>query len=82
MVVNDYGFKIEDDTEKFIFDAVENGFLGKMSLKRVKAEIEIALQEEGAEKAVFLLFEYGIFKAIHPEITLSEKVMKNLIFAN
>lgn len=73
-----YGFAIEEDTKKFIIDAVESGFLGKMSLKRVKGEIEIALREEKAEEAVYLLFEYGIFKSINSEIELNEKVKRNI----
>ena len=73
-----YGFTIEEDTEKFIFDAVYNGFLNKMSLKRVKTELEILLQEKGAEKAVLLLFEYGIFKSINSKLELTDKIKTNI----
>lgn len=73
-----YSFTIEEDTEKFILDAVYNGFLSKMSLKRVKTELEILLQEAGAEKAVLLLFEYGIFKSINSKLELTDKIKTNI----
>lgn len=73
-----YGFEIEKDSERLIEDAVESGFLHKLSLKRVRNELEIIFQEKNAERAVEILDRYKIFTALSRKINLTEHTYKIL----
>jgi len=73
-----YDFDIEESTHKFMIDAIEKGFLEKLTWKRVKEELKIILSEKNSKKAVYKLFEYGILRAVHPNISLSDKMKEDI----
>ncbi len=73
-----YNFKIEEETERFLKDAVENGFLKKISWPRVKNEFKIILGDKNPEKALNYLEKYDVLKNIHHNIRLTEKIKKHL----
>ncbi len=73
-----YGFKIEEETERFLRDAVENGFLKKISWPRVKNEMKIILGDKNPQKALNYLEEYGVLRNIHHNIKLTERMVSHL----
>ncbi|WP_321328760.1 CBS domain-containing protein [uncultured Ilyobacter sp.] len=73
-----YNFKIEEETERFLKDAVENGFLKKISWPRVKNEFKIILGDKNPEMALNYLEKYDILKNIHHNIKLTEKMKQHL----
>lgn len=78
---NRLDFEIEENSKKQINEAIENGFLNKLSWKRVKTEFMIIFKEKKANTAVEKLFQYGVVQAIHKNITYNKKLihdMKNI----
>ncbi|MGM0507594.1 MAG: CBS domain-containing protein [Fusobacteriota bacterium] len=75
---NRYGFEIDEDTEKFIYDCIKKGFLDELTWKRVKYEFRLIFSEKNVEQAIYKLFEYGVFSAINENISLTSKLKNDL----
>ena len=60
------GFKFEENTERLLIDAVNNGFLEHTSPARVYQELKLIFQEKEVLKVVALLEMYGIFSKVFP----------------
>ncbi|BDU50457.1 CBS domain-containing protein [Haliovirga abyssi] len=76
-----YNFEFDAETKRFAKLSVEEGFLKRLTWKRVKYEIELILNEKNPKKAIYMLEEYGVLKAIHKSIKLTKKTevaFKNL----
>lgn len=73
-----YNFKLEEETERFLKDAVENGFLKKISWPRVKNELKIILGDRNPQKALNYLEKYDVLRTIHPNIKLTKKMTRHL----
>ncbi len=76
--VSRYNFALEEDTKRMLLNAIEDGFLYKISWPRVKNELEIILSDKNPVEALKLLFEYGIIETIHPNIKYDETVLNHL----
>lgn len=72
-------FSIASDTQNFMINAINEGFLDKISWPRVKKEIFKILKEENPLKAIDLMFKFNIIKSIHPSIIKKDKLKKDLI---
>ena len=76
--VSRYNFELEDDTKRMLLNAIEDGFLHKISWPRVKNELKIILNDKNPVEAIKLLFDYGIFETIHPNINYDELILKHI----
>lgn len=74
-----YGFNIEEDTEKFIKDCVEAGFIQRLSLKRIKNELEIIFNEKNSVEGTKMLAKYGILKSINKKIHYTKEIESALL---
>jgi tRNA nucleotidyltransferase (CCA-adding enzyme) len=74
-----YGFELEEETRGFMVEAVNSGFLEKLSWHRVKNEIVHILKEKNVEKALEILFEFKVISSIHRNIKVDEKMKKDLV---
>lgn len=74
-----YNFKFGEDTERFLKQAVKDGFLNKMSWQRVKNELIKILSDKNPEKAIFELFENHVFETFPTKIELTEKMEKDIL---
>lgn len=73
-----YNFKFGKDTEKFLKQAVKEGFLNKMSWQRVKNELIKILSDRNPEIAIFELFKNHVFETFPTKIELTKKMEKDL----
>lgn len=67
-----YNFKIGQQCERFIRDAVELELIAKLDGKRVLTEFEIILKENDPFSCLVRLDEFHLLEAIHPLLALSE----------
>lgn len=75
---NRLNFEIEENTKQYLNSAIENGFLNKLSWKRVLTEFIIICKEKDVKTAISKLFEYGVIAAIHPLIKYTKKIQKHI----
>ncbi|MBZ4683558.1 MAG: domain containing protein [Fusobacteriales bacterium] len=79
-----FDFSLEKDTEKFLIQAIQEGFLNKISFDRLKNEIIKILKDKKPNKALKLFEKYNIFEKLNLNInitsstyTIFNKVLKN-----
>ncbi|TDT71785.1 tRNA nucleotidyltransferase (CCA-adding enzyme) [Hypnocyclicus thermotrophus] len=79
-----YNFDIESDTEKFLIQAVNDGFLNKISFDRLKNEIIKILKDKNPHKALNLFEKFNIFEKFNLNIIITpstynifKKVLEN-----
>ncbi len=70
-----FGFKIEETTEKLIREAVDGGYLEKVTGMRLRQEIEKILRERQPLKSIKRLAEFDAIKHMFPR-TFYSKVME------
>lgn len=76
------GFTIESETERLMKKAIRDGFIQKLTPKRIRNEIVLILQEPKREKILKLMAKYGILEIIGlklPEPGLFDNISKNLL---
>jgi len=73
-----YKFELEKDTEIFLKNAIDNGFLKKISWPRVKQELEILFSDENLTRGMEFLNKYKIFNEINPNIKYDLEMKKNI----
>ncbi|MFO7170091.1 MAG: CBS domain-containing protein [Chloroflexota bacterium] len=62
------GFTIEPRTRALIADALEHDVLGRTTPQRIVHELRLILREEQPERALALLDELGVLRALHPAL--------------
>lgn len=62
-----YNFKIESRTEELLKDAVENGYLEKVTGQRLREEFEKLLEEPDPLKAIRRLAEFNVIVHMFPK---------------
>jgi len=62
-----YNFKIESRTEELLRDAVENGYLEKVTGQRLREEFEKLLEEPNPLKAIRRLAEFNVIVHMFPK---------------
>lgn len=60
------GFELEDQTCRWLTDAVSKGFLGRVSGDRVRHELERIFEENQPQRALRRAAGLGVLAAIHP----------------
>ena len=70
------GFDIDDDTKKAAKVCKEG--LSRVSVERKKVELEKMLISNGADKGIALIFELGLAKYIHSEISMPKRSLLTL----
>lgn len=70
-----FGFSIGKLTLRLIKNAVEMGFFGRLSGRRVFTELRHILEEEKTAPAIIALHDYGLLKTIHPSMKLDEELI-------
>ena len=74
-----YGYRIEEETERFLRNALENDLMEKVSRERLRDELEQILSEPSAARSVLRLDELGILRHLmSPDYLLSDKQMQML----
>lgn len=73
-----YGFELEKDTEIFLKNAINDGFLKKISWPRVKQELEILFSDKNLTRGMEFLNKYNVFKEINPNIEYDLEMKKNI----
>jgi tRNA nucleotidyltransferase (CCA-adding enzyme) len=63
-----YNFRIEQDTEHYIQNALKLNLMGKLSFPRIFAEVMLILAEDQPAKALGRLSEFGVLSWIHPRL--------------
>jgi len=67
-----FGYQFEPQTERLLKAALAGGFLGLLSAERRRNELFAILREALPEKALALLEQYGLLRAIHSELAWTE----------
>ncbi len=62
-----YGFRIVEEDQQRIHEAIGQGVLGRISGERIRNEINRVLAEATAPLMVKRLCEFDIFRVVHPE---------------
>jgi tRNA nucleotidyltransferase (CCA-adding enzyme) len=70
------GFAVEKHTEELILGAVEKEMIEKVQPQRIRDEIMLILQEEGALKALKRMAELHELKFIHHDLKLDRKMVE------
>lgn len=74
-----YGYQIEEETERFLRNALENNLMEKVSRERLRDELEQILSEPSAARSVLRMDELGILRHLmSPDYLLSDKQMQML----
>ncbi|MDP3487667.1 MAG: CBS domain-containing protein [Bacillota bacterium] len=68
-----YGFKLEEQTERFLRNALENGVLEKVSREKLRDELRLLLSEEAAAKSILRMDELGVWQHFLPDFVLSDR---------
>ncbi len=71
-------FKIEEETKKLLFAAVNARLCDNLSGRRLRNEIELLLTETDPPSAADKMREYGIHKSIHPGIRVDARTVNSL----
>ena len=65
---NRFGFKVEDDTERLMREAIKNGMVSKLSGQRILGELQLIFEEETFQHTVEDLASYGVFPIKRSEL--------------
>jgi len=71
-----YGLRIEEQTERFLRNALENGVLEKVSREKLRDELQCMLSEPAAAHSVLRMDELGIWPHILPGFMLSDNQIR------
>lgn len=81
-----YNFNIEDRTKELLKDAVENGYLEKVTGQRLREEFEKLLNEPNPLKAIRRLAEFNVIIHLFPKTyyttLMDEKLERMFNFSN
>lgn len=67
---NRFGFKLEEDTERLLRDAVKEGMVKRLSGQRILNELNLVFAEDSYEAAVNDLCYYGVFAVKRSDLKL------------
>ena len=67
---NRFGFKMEDDTERLMQEAIRNGMIDKLSGQRVLNELQLIFAEDAYPDTIEDLAYYGIFNLKRNDLRL------------
>lgn len=73
-----YGFRIEEQTERFLRNALENGVLEKVSREKLRDELQFMLGEAAASRSVLRMDELGVWPHVLPDFMLSDKQIRTM----
>ncbi|MBS3984232.1 MAG: CBS domain-containing protein [Selenomonadales bacterium] len=73
-----YGFRIEEQTERFLRNALENGVLEKVSREKLRDELQLMLSEPAAARSILRMDELGVWPHILPNFLLSDNQIKTM----
>ena len=59
---NRFSFKLEDETERSMKEAIANGMVDKLSGQRIINELELIFQEDSFQQTIEDLARYGVFQ--------------------
>ena len=65
---NRFGFKVEEDTEHLMSEAIKSGMVSKLSGQRILNELELIFEEETFQHTVEDLAYYGVFPIKRSEL--------------
>jgi tRNA nucleotidyltransferase/poly(A) polymerase len=65
---NRFGFKVEEDTERLMREAIKNGMVSKLSGERILNELQLIFEEEAFQHTVEDLASYGVFPVKRSEL--------------
>lgn len=68
-----YGFRMEEQTERFLRNALENAVMEKVSREKLRDELYLLLNEKAAPKSILRMDELGVWPHIFPAFTLSDQ---------
>ncbi|MBT9152616.1 MAG: CCA-adding enzyme [Firmicutes bacterium] len=73
-----YGFALEEQSERFLRNALENGVLEKVSREKLRDELRLLFAEASAPKAILRMDELGIWSHILPNLRLTDRQIEVL----
>jgi tRNA nucleotidyltransferase (CCA-adding enzyme) len=65
---NRFGFKVEEDTDRLMREAIKSGMVGKLSGQRILNELELIFEEDTFQHTVEDLAHYGVFPIKRSEL--------------
>jgi tRNA nucleotidyltransferase/poly(A) polymerase len=65
---NRFGFKVEEDTERLMHEAIKSGMVSKLSGQRILNELQLIFEEETFQHTVEDLASYGVFPVKRSEL--------------
>ncbi|MEN9935562.1 MAG: hypothetical protein RLZZ387_2141 [Chloroflexota bacterium] len=68
------GFTLEPRTRALVADALEHDVLERTTPQRIAHELRLTLQEQRPERALALLDELGVLRALHPSLRWTEEL--------
>ena len=71
-----FNFKLEENTEKLLIDAIAGGFLNLASPARILYELKLIFTEKDILKILKFLKHYGIFQEVFPKASYEEDFLK------
>ncbi|MBT9155848.1 MAG: CCA-adding enzyme [Firmicutes bacterium] len=71
-----YGFRLEEQTERFLRNALENGVLEKVSREKLRDELQFMLSEPAASRSVLRMDELGVWPHVLPKFMLSDQQIR------
>jgi tRNA nucleotidyltransferase/poly(A) polymerase len=67
---NRFGFKIEEDSERLMREAIDDGMISRLSGQRILNELELIFKEDNYQRTVEDLAHYGVFPIKRNEIKM------------
>lgn len=67
---NRFGFKVEEDTERLMREAIENGMVSRLSGQRILNELQLIFEEDTFQHTVEDLAHYEIFQIKRSELKM------------
>lgn len=68
-----YGFSLEEQTERFLRNALENSVLEKVSREKLRDELQMLLEEPPAARSILRMDELGVLPHILPRFQLTDR---------
>jgi len=73
-----YGFVLEEQTERFLRNALDNGVMEKVSKEKIRDELKLLFVEASAHRAIVRMDELGVWPHILPEFSLADRQIEML----
>jgi tRNA nucleotidyltransferase/poly(A) polymerase len=67
---NRFGFKVEEDTERMMREAIKNGMVSRLSGQRIFNELQLIFEEDTFQHTVEDLAHYGVFQVKRSELKM------------